>query len=96
MQHTYGTLLAAEVLNDMLSKPELADAALLVWANKQDLPNSQSVAVVTDKLGLHSLRNRQWYIQAACATTGNKSVTAQFLATHALLQEMDCMKDWTG
>lgn len=25
---------------------------------------------VTDKLGLHSMRGRKWYIQAACATSG--------------------------
>lgn len=33
-------------------------------------PNAMSVAEVTDKLGLHSLRNRKWYIQATCATSG--------------------------
>lgn len=26
---------------------------------------------LTDRLGLHSLRNRQWYIQSACATSGD-------------------------
>ena len=30
-----------------------------------------SVAEVTDKLGLHSLRQRQWYIQASCAPSGD-------------------------
>jgi ADP-ribosylation factor protein 1 len=25
---------------------------------------------MTDKLGLHRLRNRKWYIQATCATSG--------------------------
>jgi hypothetical protein len=30
-----------------------------------------SVAEITDKLGLHALRNRKWYIQAACAPTGD-------------------------
>ena len=30
-----------------------------------------NAAEVTDKLGLHSLRNRQWYIQATCATSGD-------------------------
>ncbi len=30
-----------------------------------------SVAEVTDRLGLHQLRNRKWYIQAACAPTGD-------------------------
>ena len=37
----------------------------------QDLPNAMSAAEITDKLGLHSLRSRAWYIQATCATTGD-------------------------
>merc|ERR1712164_60350 len=28
-------------------------------------------AEITDKLGLHSLRQRNWYIQSTCATTGD-------------------------
>ena len=39
---------------------ELRDATILVFANKQDLPNAMSVAEITDKLGLHSLRQRRW------------------------------------
>jgi len=53
---------AAEELGKMLNEDELRDAALLVFANKQDLPNAMSVAEVTDKLGLHSIRSRKWYI----------------------------------
>jgi len=60
-----------EELEKMLNEDELRDAVLLVFANKQDLPNAMSVSEVTDKLGLHSLRQRKWYIQAACATTGD-------------------------
>ena len=30
-----------------------------------------NAAEVTDKLGLHQLRNRKWYIQATCATSGD-------------------------
>ncbi|KAG3199494.1 hypothetical protein PC129_g24094, partial [Phytophthora cactorum] len=30
-----------------------------------------SAAEMTDKLGLHGLRHRQWFIQACCATTGD-------------------------
>lgn len=37
----------------------------------QDLPNAMNAAEITDKLGLHSLRNRNWYIQATCATSGD-------------------------
>ena len=55
----------------MLAEEELKDAVVLVFANKQDLPNAMSVAEVTDKLGLHQLRSKQWYIQATCATTGD-------------------------
>merc|ERR1712037_829466 len=35
------------------------------------LPNAMNAAEITDKLGLHSLRNRNWYIQATCATSGD-------------------------
>merc|ERR1712004_555848 len=34
-------------------------------------PNAMTAAEVTEKLGLHNLRHRQWYIQSACATTGD-------------------------
>ena len=30
-----------------------------------------NVSEITDKLGLNSLRNKTWYIQAACATNGD-------------------------
>ena len=54
---------------DLAARPR--ESILLVFANKQDLPNAMSAAEMTDKLGLNSLRHRQWYIQACCATTGD-------------------------
>jgi ADP-ribosylation factor protein 1 len=62
---------AREELMRMLAEDELRNAVLLVFANKQDLPNSLNAAEVTEKLGLHSLKNRIWYIQATCATSGD-------------------------
>jgi len=62
---------AHEELNKMLNEDELREAAVLIFANKQDLPNAMSVAEITDKLGLHSLRSRKWYIQSTCATSGD-------------------------
>lgn len=47
----------------MLNEDELRDALLLVFANKQDLPNAMNAAEITDKLGLHGLRQRTWFIQ---------------------------------
>ncbi|KAF7366050.1 hypothetical protein MVEN_00481200 [Mycena venus] len=61
---------AREELQRMLSEDELRDAPFLVFANKQDLPNAMNTAEITEKLGLHGLRQRTWYIQAACATSG--------------------------
>ncbi|CAL9159956.1 unnamed protein product, partial [Musa hybrid cultivar] len=61
---------ARDELHRMLNEDELRDAVLLVFANKQDLPNAMNAAEITDKLGLHSLRHRHWYIQSACATSG--------------------------
>jgi|EP01046_Picozoa_sp_COSAG06_P037988 ADP-ribosylation factor protein 1 len=61
---------AHDELHRMLNEDDLKDATVLVLANKQDLPNAMSVAEVTDKLGMHSMRSRKWFTQATCATTG--------------------------
>jgi len=62
---------AKEELHRMLAEDELRDAVLLVFANKQDLPNAMKVQEVTERLGLNKLRNRQWYIQGTSAPTGD-------------------------
>ena len=62
---------AREELQKMLQEDELKDSVVLVFANKQDLPNAMSAPEVTEMLGLHNLRMRKWFIQAACATTGD-------------------------
>ncbi|EER06928.1 ADP ribosylation factor 1, putative [Perkinsus marinus ATCC 50983] len=62
---------AKEELHRMLNEEELRDACVLVFANKQDLPNAMTITEVREKLGLQSLKHRNWYIQSACATTGD-------------------------
>ncbi|KAF1661665.1 ADP-ribosylation factor 5, partial [Aptenodytes patagonicus] len=61
---------SADELQKMLQEDELRDAVLLVFANKQDMPNAMAVSELTDKLGLQMLRSRTWYVQATCATQG--------------------------
>jgi ADP-ribosylation factor 1/2 len=61
---------AREELHHMLTDLELQGAPLLVLANKQDLPQALSASELTDRLGLNGLRDRQWYIQASCAVSG--------------------------
>ncbi|XP_059385885.1 ADP-ribosylation factor 4-like isoform X1 [Carassius carassius] len=62
---------AAEELKAMLAEDEMRDAVLLVLANKQDLPKAMAVPELTDRLGLHTLRGRQWFVQATCAVQGS-------------------------
>ncbi|XP_027200285.1 ADP-ribosylation factor 2 [Dermatophagoides pteronyssinus] len=62
---------AAEELQRMLNEDELRDSILLVFANKQDLPNAMTTSELKDRLGLGQMRNRHWYIQATCATQGD-------------------------
>ncbi len=62
---------ARDELHRMLNEDELREACVLVFANKQDLPNAMPCTDLTDKLGLHSLRQRAWYVQSTCATTGD-------------------------
>ena len=62
--------IAKEELHKMLGEDELKDAVVLVLANKQDM-GVMSVQELTDKLALHTLRGREWYIQGTCALTGD-------------------------
>jgi len=62
---------AKEELAHMMQRDELCDAALLVYANKQDLPSAMKVQEITDRLGLAKLRNRSWYIQGCSAKSGD-------------------------
>lgn len=59
----------AELLS-LLAEEELQDCKLLVFANKQDQPNAMSAAEVSEALGLHTLKGRQWTIMKSCAIKG--------------------------
>ncbi|XP_065096891.1 ADP-ribosylation factor 4-like [Paramisgurnus dabryanus] len=62
---------AAEELMMMLHEDEMRDVVVLVLANKQDLPKALPVHQLTDRLGLHSLNNKQWFVQPTCAVQGS-------------------------
>lgn len=61
---------AREELAGILGEEELSDAALLVFANKQDLPGAFDEVKVAEHLGLHLLREREWAIHPSSATEG--------------------------
>ncbi|XP_014337480.2 LOW QUALITY PROTEIN: ADP-ribosylation factor 4-like [Bos mutus] len=60
----------AEELQKMLQEDELRDAVLLLFANKQDLPNAMAISEIGQIISLQSLLNRTWYVQATWATQG--------------------------
>ncbi|KLO18052.1 ARF/SAR superfamily [Schizopora paradoxa] len=64
---------AGEELDRMLREDELKDAVLLVYANKQDLPDAATIPEIEDKvLGVHKNDSkRSWHVESAVATSGD-------------------------
>lgn len=54
----------------MLNEDELRDAALLVFANKQDQPGAKGAGEISEALKLGELRDRNWSIVACSAIDG--------------------------
>merc|ERR1712224_573505 len=65
-----GLVEARRELHNMLQEEELAGAAVLVFANKQDLQHALSSEEISDKLNLEDLPGHQpWLLQPACAVS---------------------------
>ena len=62
--------MARQELQSMLQEEELKDAVVLVFANKQDM-GVMGIPAITESLGLHQMRGREWKIQGCCALTGD-------------------------
>jgi len=62
---------AGEELQRVLSDDLLRDAIVLVYANKQDLPNAVSCKDVAKAMQLHRDRQRIWHVQSAVAPKGD-------------------------
>lgn len=62
---------ARNELHRLLNEDEPSDATILVFANKQDLPNAMHVSEVAEKLKLHTISQRTWHIQGTSAATGH-------------------------
>ena len=63
--------ISKQELLTMLEEEELKDAVLMVFANKQDLPNALATDAIAEKLGLSLLKNRQWAIFKTSAIKGD-------------------------
>lgn len=64
-----------EELQGLLQQERLAGASLLVLANKQDLAGALSGEAIAELLGLDSITNRHYKIQACSAVNGDGLVS---------------------
>jgi len=62
---------AKSELCKILNDDQLQGVPLLIFANKQDLPNRMSVDQIAKHLDLFSLKNRKWHIQGTCAVNAD-------------------------
>ncbi|KAF4531710.1 hypothetical protein B566_EDAN009352 [Ephemera danica] len=69
---------ARQELHRIINDREMRDAIILIFANKQDLPDgvviensSMKPYEIQEKLGLTRIRDRNWYVQPSCATSGD-------------------------
>jgi ADP-ribosylation factor-like protein 1 len=62
--------IAKKELWSMLEEEELKNVHLLVFANKQDDKMAMSEVELAKELGLHTIKDRQWYICKASALKG--------------------------
>lgn len=62
---------AKEKLSEVLQKEVLRDSILLIYANKQDLPNAIKPQELIDRLQLNVISDRAWHVQGSCSTNGD-------------------------
>ena len=82
---------ARQELHRIINDREMRDAIILIFANKQDLPDGELNKIphlshlphdpelisamkpheIQEKLGLTRIRDRNWYVQPSCATSGD-------------------------
>ena len=61
---------AREELARMLNEEELRGVVVLIFANKQDLPNAMTAAEISEKLSTN-LADNKFLVQPCCALTGD-------------------------
>ncbi|CAL1529688.1 unnamed protein product [Lymnaea stagnalis] len=59
-----------EELYKMLAHEDLRKAAVLIYANKQDIKGCMSPAEISQQLNLTAVKDHVWHIQACCGLTG--------------------------
>ncbi|MBZ3877830.1 ADP-ribosylation factor-like protein 5B [Sciurus carolinensis] len=86
-----------EELYRMLAHEDLRKAAVLIFANKQDMKGCMTAAEISKYLTLSSIKDHPWHIQSCCALTGEGNYTWRHATPVAPKREDDrqnCVKCW--
>ena len=62
---------ARDELFGVISHEYMSTVPFVIIANKSDLPTAVTPSELIAQLNLHSISKRRWYIQSACAVTGD-------------------------
>tara|TARA_Y100000817_G_scaffold127142_1_gene99692 strand:+ start:2861 stop:3394 length:534 start_codon:yes stop_codon:yes gene_type:complete len=62
--------LVSKELNNLLTNPMIRDIPILLFANKQDLPNAATTSDIASTLNLYAIKDRPWKIAESIGTTG--------------------------
>eukprot|EP01084_Bolivina_argentea_P305905 528500_1 len=68
--NTYVEYTSYNEFHYLLSEDLLKDVIVLIFANKQDLPNAMNINEIAEKMELHKVK-QQWFIHSSCACTGD-------------------------
>ncbi len=67
---------ARDELFGIITNENMLSVPVVIIANKSDLPTAVKPSELIQQLSLHSISRRRWYIQSACAITGDGIVEA--------------------
>ncbi|KAK3567470.1 hypothetical protein QTP86_019982 [Hemibagrus guttatus] len=84
--------ISKEELYRMLAHEDLRKAAVLIFANKQDMKGCMSAAEISKYLTLSSIKDHPWHIQSCCALTGEGSFAFSSVFTFAPTFPHDFLK----
>jgi signal recognition particle receptor subunit beta len=62
---------ARDELFGIITNESMSSVPIVIIANKSDLPMAIKPSELIEQLSLHSISRQRWYIQSACALTGD-------------------------
>lgn len=61
---------ATQEFKTIIEDPLMRNSAVLIFANKQDMPGALNTAEICEALGLPEMKSRKWHVQGSIATRG--------------------------